>query len=300
MKAMILAAGLGTRLRPLTLVKPKALMPVCNQPAIARIIDYLKKQGVTAIVVNAHHHHDQILKYVDGGKPFGLQIEVRVEPKILGTGGGIGNTSDFWGDDPFIVINGDVLTNCDLSKAIEAHRSSGAMATMILHDCEPFNQITIDSDSNIVDIAIGNRPGGLGFTGIHIIEPRLLSRIPKGIFSSIIDHYKSLIGTGESMKGYVAGEIEWRDIGTIESYILANKEALNNRSFLIGKGCSIPDSARFSDWSIIGENTTIGKHAQITRSIIWENVRVEEGVKIADSIVTTSKVITSDVIEAIV
>ncbi len=106
MKAMILAAGLGTRLRPLTDKKPKVLMPVANKPIIVRIIEHLKAHAVSEVVVNAHHHYQQLMTYLDSGKPFGLPMDVRKEPEILGTGGGIKNTEDFWGNDPFVVING--------------------------------------------------------------------------------------------------------------------------------------------------------------------------------------------------
>ena len=111
MKAMILAAGLGTRLHLLTEKRPKALMPVVNIPIICRIIEHLKGHGISRIVVNAHHHYRQLIDYLDGGRPFGLEIDVRVEPELLGTGGGIKNTSDFWDNDPFFIINGDILTD---------------------------------------------------------------------------------------------------------------------------------------------------------------------------------------------
>jgi len=93
---MILAAGLGTRLRPLSLKKPKALVPVGNRPVIDMVINYLKGNNANEIIINAHHHHRQIVKHVDGGTPYGINIQVRVEPEILGTGGGIKNTEDFW------------------------------------------------------------------------------------------------------------------------------------------------------------------------------------------------------------
>ena len=153
MKAMILAAGPGTRLRPLTLNRPKALVPVGNRPMIDRIIEYLKKQGASEIVVNAHHHHGQVVKYLDEGRPFGIHMEIRVEPEILGTGGGIKNTEAFWNHAPFIVINGDILTDIDLAPAIEAHKKAGSPATLILHHCEPFNQVQVDNRAKILDIS---------------------------------------------------------------------------------------------------------------------------------------------------
>ena len=164
MKAMILAAGLGTRLRPLTLNTPKALMPVGNVPIIDRIIEYLKTYGISELVVNAHHHYEQIAEHLNSGRHFGINIDVRVEPNILGTGGGIKNTEDFWDKAPFIVINGDVLTNINLRNAYKAHERSGSLATLILHDQPPFNQLKIDDKKNITHIAGKNLDNRLAFS----------------------------------------------------------------------------------------------------------------------------------------
>jgi len=137
MKAMILAAGEGRRLRPLTTVCPKALMPVVNRPVIDRIIQFLKSHGVGEIIVNAHHHYEKIVDHLKEGSCFDMKVEVRVEKEILGTGGGIKNTRDFWDKAPFVVINGDILTDMDLRKAYESHLKRGNLATMVLHDLPP-------------------------------------------------------------------------------------------------------------------------------------------------------------------
>jgi NDP-sugar pyrophosphorylase family protein len=105
MKAMILAAGEGRRLGPLTNVQPKVLMPVVNRPIIERIIEFLKIHGVREVIVNAHHHYQKILDYTKQGNPSAIKMEIRIEKEILGTGGGIKNTQDFWDKDPFPVIN---------------------------------------------------------------------------------------------------------------------------------------------------------------------------------------------------
>ena len=299
MKAMILAAGLGTRLRPLTLNTPKALMPVGNVPIIDRIIEYLKTYGISELVVNAHHHHGQIVEHLNGGRPFNINIDVRVEPDILGTGGGIKNTEDFWDNAPFIVMNSDILTNINLRNAYEAHQRSGSLATLILHDQPPFNQIKIDDQKNITHIAEENLANRLAFTGIHIIDPKLMARIPENVFSNIIHWYRELIGEGTPPKAYISEGHEWRDIGTVESYVLANKEALHGKSFLRSPDCRIDSSAVLKDWAVIGNKTVLEQGVEVCRSIIWEKVKVKKGVRIVDSIVTSSKDVKHDLIDGI-
>lgn len=299
MKAMILAAGLGTRLRSLTSNIPKALVPVRNRPVIDRVIQYLKGQGVSEIVVNAHHHHKQIVKHLDGGRPFGLNIEVRVEPEILGTGGGIKNTEDFWGTEPFIVINADILTDIDLSKARKEHNKTGGLATLILHNHESFNQVQIDNRLNITDIAAKSHTGRLAFTGIHIIAPELFQHIEPDVFSNIIDCYRDLIRSGNQITACVSSGHYWRDIGSVESYMLANKETLGNKPFIKGSNCRIHNSVKLEDWAIIGDNTHLEKDAVIRRSILWENIKVKKCARVIDSIVTGSREIRSDLINDI-
>ncbi|MBW2145009.1 MAG: nucleotidyltransferase family protein [Deltaproteobacteria bacterium] len=299
MKAMILAAGLGTRLRPLTSKKPKPLVPIGNRPLIDKLIHYLKGHGIREIVVNAHHHPQQIVEHLDGGRPFGIKVEVRVEPEILGTGGGIKNTEDFWDPDPFIVINGDILTDVDLNRAFEEHRRSGNLVTLVLHNYKPFNQIRIDNQQNIIDIASDDRSGRLAFTGIHIIEPEVLNYIPSGKFSNIIDCYRELIRSGEPIRAHLSHEHYWRDIGTVNSYVLANKESLHENSFLLAPDCRIHSTARMEEWAIIGTNVLLDKDVEIRRSILWNDVRVRRGTKVIDSVVTSQKDVENDLFDAI-
>jgi NDP-sugar pyrophosphorylase family protein len=271
-------------------------MPVVNRPIIARIIDYLKRNGISQLVVNAHHHHQQMIDYLQGGKPFGLEIHVRVEPVILGTGGGIKNTSDFWDNEPFVVINGDILTDIDLAPAYEQHRDSGALATLILHDCKPFNQIQTDKGGLITNIASTRSPGRFAFTGIHIIGPELLAHIPEGRFSNIIDSYRELIRSGEFVRAYLATGHYWRDIGTVSSYIEANKDLLAEGVFPMGPECRVDSSVKLEEWAIVGEKAYLEKDVEIRRSILWDNVKVRGGIRVVDSIVTSFKEVKRDVI----
>ena len=299
MKAMILAAGLGTRLRPLTDNIPKALVPVANRPMIKRVIDYLKGYGMEAIVVNTHHHYRQIVDYLDGGKPFGIKIDVRVEPEILGTGGAIKNTEGFWDNEPFIVFNGDILTDIDLDQAYEDHRKSKGLVTLILHDREPYNQVSIDHSGKITDIARGNAPGRLAFTGIHIMGPELLSHIPGEGFSNIIDCYLTLIRSGKEIRYHITEGHYWNDIGTVNNYKQANQDLLDQTRFSIAPECQIAPSATLRDWAVVGERTTLEEGVEIRGSILWEGVRVEQGRRVVDSIVMSHRTVDRDLFHEI-
>ena len=299
MKAMILAAGFGTRLLPLSLGLPKALMPVGNVPVIDRVIESLKDHGVTDIVVNAHHHYHQLARHLHSGFSFGVPVQVLVERVILGTGGGIRNTEGFWDADPFIVINSDVLTDINLSEAYEYHISHGTLATLILHERKPFNQVQVDSNSNILDFGDKDSPGRLAFTGIHIIDPDLLHHIPRAVFSDIITCYRNLIRSGKPIRGHIVRGHYWYDIGTVESYVLANKEFLREKQFLLGNPVQIHNSVKLEEWAIVGDNVRIEEGVEISRSVLWENVAVRKGRRIVDSIVTSWNDVGRDLINEV-
>ena len=296
MKAMILAAGLGTRLGPLTEERPKALMPVVNIPIIARNIEYLKTFGVRNIAVNTHHHYQQILDYLDRGRPFGIDIETRVEDEILGTGGGIKNYQDFFDSGSFIVLNSDILADIDLAMAYEHHKKAGNIATLILHNREPFNQIRVDSRGQVIEITHKNDPDMLAFTGIHIMEPEVLDYIPGKYYSDIIDCYRILIQSGGSIGAYISESHYWHDIGTLEGYISANKELLARRDepFSIESGSYLSSSVILEGWAVVGKKACLGDRVKIQRSILWDNVTVKDNIRITDSVVTSRMVVDTD------
>jgi mannose-1-phosphate guanylyltransferase len=265
-------------------------MPVANKPILARNIEYLISHGITEIIVNAHHHSQQVVDYLKDVASFSLDIEVKVEPEILGTGGGIKNTEDFWGKEPFFVINSDILTDIDLAAVHQVHQTSGSLVTLVLHNCEPYNQVQVDEQWNITDIGKVNMPGRYAFTGIHVIDPEVLSRIPQGVFSDIIECYRQLIRMGKPVRACLVQGHYWRDIGSIQSYLEANRE-LAGSSFVIGPGCSVDSSVKLMDWGVIGENSRLGKNVEVQSSVLWEGVSVKEGVKVIDSVVTSGRIV---------
>jgi mannose-1-phosphate guanylyltransferase len=287
---MILAAGLGTRLRPLTNRKPKALVPVANQPALSRVVEYLKRHGVTEIIVNAHHHYKQIVDFVDQGRPFEIPMEVRIEKKILGTGGGIRNTLDFWNHEAFVVINSDILTDIDLLQAVEAHRRSGDIATLVLHKYKPFNQIALREGNKIRTIGRHSHPECFAFTGIHIVEPPLLQNIPGNQYFDIIQCYRQFLEAGTPINGFLSEGHRWWDIGSLESYRSANREVARSE-IVVDQGCEIHPSSKFSGWAVIGKKVTLEARTVIHQSILWDGVIVKAGMHVSNSIITNSRTI---------
>jgi len=276
MKAMILAAGEGTRLRPLTNVCPKALMPVVNRPMIHRSMELLKIHGVREIIVNAHHHYQKL-------------------SEILGTGGGIKNTQDFWDKDPFIVINGDILTDIDLGRVYEFHRRRDNLVTMVLHDFPLHNKIKIDSEMNVVSIGPGtNLDGALAFTGIQVINPQVLDFIPEKKRSSIKGCYGKLMDSGRPIGGYLATGHRWIDIGTIPDYLRSNFNFLPPEKIAIAHECRIDPDATLKDWAVIGKRSSVEKGALVKRSVLWTDVIVREGIRVIDSVVTSGVIVEKD------
>jgi len=300
MKAMILAAGMGKRLRPLTNVYPKVLLPVVNVPMIDRITKLLKIHGIEEIIVNAHHNYQMISDYLKGGNPFGIRVEIRIEKEILGTGGGIKNTQDFWDKDPFIVINGDILTDIDLREVYEFHLRRNNLVTMVLHDFSIYNKVKVDREMNIVSIGPGtNLKGTLAFTGIHVINPEVLDFISENKRSNIIECYRKLIDLKKPIRGYMTTGNRWIDIGNIADYLRSNFDFLTPGNIAIAQECHIDSGASLKDWAVIGKGSLIEKGAIVKRSVLWNDVIVREGIKVVDSVVTSGVILEKDLVSGV-
>jgi mannose-1-phosphate guanylyltransferase len=292
MKAMILAAGLGTRLDPLTKIRPKPLFPVLNRPLLGITVEQLRGMGATAVIINAHHLADQVEQFM-GGEEWGLKAEVRVEPEILGTGGGIKNCADFLQDTPFfIVVNADVYYTFDLIPAIHYHRESDNLATLVLCDHPRFNQVGIDGEGRIVSVGEKSITPStsetqlLTFTGIHIISPKLLDSMPSVGFFGIMEVYMELVSRGEAIRGYQMQEGDWRDIGRVEDYMDLHRDLLRQKGEpVIDRDTSLAGDVRIEGFVCIGKGTHIKAGSIIKDSIIWDGVWIEEGSIVEDCIV---------------
>jgi aminoglycoside/choline kinase family phosphotransferase/dTDP-glucose pyrophosphorylase len=223
MKALILAAGLGTRLQPYTKITPKCLFPIDGRPLLDIIIRNLQKAGCREIIVNTHHLPQKIETFIFGQK-YDVPVAVRHEPQILGTGGAIKNVADFWDDRPFMVINSDIFTNISLKVVYDFHLQHPYPSTLVLYDDPEFNTVRVDSDGfvlgfeNADGLSLPQKYSNLTFTGIQILDPEILSLIPDNCFSSSIDMYTKLLSTGHKLKAFLAPAHSWKDIGTPERY----------------------------------------------------------------------------------
>lgn len=282
MKAMILAAGFGTRLWPLTVGRTKPAIPFLNRPLIAFTIDYLRRYGFEDVIINLHHEPESVREQIGDGSRFGVRIRYSVEePEILGTSGALDNVRDQLSGETFVVINGKIITDIDLAAALETHRRKQALATLALlpnPKFERFSEIKITDDGRIAEFAgfpvqppATNHQPPLMFTGIHLMEPAIFDYIPRGVFSdSVRDVYPKAMADGKVIAAHLAdAESLWRELSTIPRYLDISLEFLarEGRDTVTDEGCEIDGSA------------------EIRRSVLWKRVRVGAGAKLTECIV---------------
>ncbi|MFH1217394.1 MAG: sugar phosphate nucleotidyltransferase [Pseudomonadota bacterium] len=287
MKAMVLAAGFGTRLRPYTLLRPKPLFPVLDRPLILRLIDQLRENGFHSILVNCHHLKEQIVDALGACE----NIHLQEEPIELGTGGGMRMAMDFFGSGPVLVTNGDIFHTIDLAAVYQGHYNSGADATLVLHDYPRFNKVALGPDGNITDF-----DGGDGqrwaFTGIQVLDPALLAIIPPGVFYNIIDCYRYWIEHGKKIRGSIVRNQYWTDMGTPQDYLdlhrtLLTREPFKGKTpFYRGEGVSVPDDFEQADWLCLGSNVRVGRQSRLERTVVWDGAVVPDGTRLSDTIIS--------------
>ena len=236
MKALILSAGLGTRLRPYTDHIPKPLFTICGRPLLDITISKLIEAGCESIMINTHHLHAQIEAFV-AQQTYAIPIETRYEPQILGTGGAIINLKDFWNDHPFMVINADIVTTIDFRAVYDFHCQHGHPVTLVLTDDPEFNSVITDANGFVAKF---HKPAGaphrstesaLTFTGIQVLDREILKFITPEMPASSIDAYARMLAGGKNIKAYISHNADWKDIGTPERYKLTVFETMTHRTF---------------------------------------------------------------------
>ena len=247
MKAMILAAGLGTRLRPLTDDRPKALVTVAGRTLLEIALLRLRSFGVNEAIVNAHHYAEMIVEYLKANGNFGMRIEVSREEELLDTGGGLKNAAHFFSgsrEEPFILHNVDVLSTIDLGRMMRFHTEQNALATLAVQDRESARQLLFDEHGQLCGRRIGRdgkvelaRPAAqaqpLAFAGIHVISSEIFEKMEELGAFSIIDAYLHLASQGEKIVAFCADEYYWRDLGRPENLLQAAQDIASGKYCII-------------------------------------------------------------------
>lgn len=301
---MILAAGFGTRLFPLTIDRTKPAIPFLGKPLVGYLAEYLAKFGFTDVVVNLHHQPDSVIEALGDGSQFGVHIEyTREEPKILGTAGALDNARHLLEQGTFLIANGKIITDIDIAAAIETHKSTGALATMVLKPnvkrekftvveteegwvrgfgdyAHPFTEEEIrDTEHDIVS--------PLMFTGIHILEPRVFDYIPRGVYSDIVPtFYNPAIAKGEKIAAHIT-DANWFELSTIPRYLDITLAMLDGKENCIGEGCKISDSAVVRD-SILWDDVTVSDDVHLYRTILADGVTIEAGSHFENAAIVTA------------
>lgn len=300
MKAVIMAGGFGTRLRPLTCNIPKPMVPVANKPMMEHIVNLLKKYGITEIVSLLYYQPEVIMDYFGDGSDFGIKMHYVKAEADYGTAGSVKNAQKYL-DERFIIISGDVLTDFDLAKAVEFHEQSNAISTLLLTHAEnplAFGVVITDKNGKITRFL--EKPSwGEVFsdtinTGIYILEPEALDYIPeKEDFDFSKDLFPRFLNEKKNLFGYVADGY-WRDIGNLEEYIEAHKDLLSgevrppkmfeNGEQMIDPSARVSNNANLVGSVIIGKNAVIGNNATISNAVVGDNSQVEEDAKLDGAI----------------
>jgi NDP-sugar pyrophosphorylase family protein len=248
MKAMVLAAGLGTRLRPLTNDRPKALVEVAGHTLLEITLLRLRSFDIRDVIINVHHFADMVLDYLKTHQNFGMRIEVSREDVLLDTGGGLKKAGHFFledsahPDEPFILHNVDVISTIDLRRMVQFHTENQALATLAVQDRKTSRYLLFDEqlqlrgrragrDGEPELIGPSTHTQALAFAGIHVISPRLIPKLIEDGPFSVVNSYLRLAGQGEKVLGFRADEYYWRDLGRPEDLKQAARD-LEEQTFL--------------------------------------------------------------------
>jgi len=298
MKAMILAAGFGTRLWPLTIGRTKPAIPFLNRPLIGFTIDYLRRYGFEDIIINLHHEPDSVRRQIGDGSRFGVRIHYSLEePEILGTSGALDNVRDLLNKETFVVVNGKIITDIDLAAALETHSQKRALATLVLKPNakrERFSEVKITDDHRIAEFAGFPTPDSrlqtppLMFTGIHLMEPEIFDYIPRGVFSdSVKDVYPAAMADGRVIAAHIAPEqSSWFELSTLQRYLEISLEFLarESRNVMTDEDCQIDASAQLAD-SVLWKRVRVGADARLTNCVIGDDVTIPAGAEFSRAVI---------------
>jgi mannose-1-phosphate guanylyltransferase len=315
---MILAGGLSTRLYPLTKEVPKPLVPVAGVPNAVHLIHYLKSYGYDEIAINVHYLADAILKTLGDGSAFGVRLEYLHEEVLMGSAGAVKPLARFFGDDHFVVVGCDDLTNLPLDRLMQMHREKDAVATIglvVRPKVDQYGVVVVGDDGRITGFqekpAPGTERSKLVNTGIYAFSPEIFDRIPAGEFYDFGKQvFPGLLADGKPFYGFDARDAYWCDIGTPDEYRRASADVVDglfrlpgirsngadpsasvdpgatiDRNVWIGANARIAAGVRIAGPSVVGDGVRVERGAVLESSIVWEGSTIGEGATLRDSIV---------------
>ena len=320
-KAMIMAAGLGTRLYPLTRTTPKPMVPVLNRPVMEHMLGLLTRHGVTEVAANLHYYPEQITGHFGDGSGFGVRLHFNEEQELLGTAGGVGAFRDLFADGTFLVMSGDGLTGADLTAFVAAHRRNGGIASLAVKrvaDTTQYGVVVADGDGRITGFqekpSADEARSDVANTGIYAFEPAIFDYVPAGRFVDWAkDVFPALLADGRPFHRWVL-DAYWNDVGDIEQYRNGNFDALAGRvdvrlpgrelpggirvgegvridpsaqvtgPALIGAGCVVEAGARLAGPLVIGDGSVVDRGAELQGVIAWDGVVAGGDARVAGSI----------------
>ncbi len=320
MKAVIMAGGEGSRLRPLTCNRPKPMVPIANKPVMEHIIELLKKYGVRDIAVTLQYMPEKIKDYFGDGREYGVSLKYFTEDVPLGTAGSVKNAEDFL-DETFIVISGDALTDINLQEALEFHKKNRSVATLVLKkvECPIEYGVVVTAPDGKIRRFLEKPSWGEVFsdtvnTGIYVLSPEVLKYFEKGVvFDFSKDLFPILLKKEEPMYGFVTQDY-WCDIGDLDAYVgvhtdildkkvnininareirqgvwasegaVISKEAVIKPPVLIGKNSVVKDGSILGRYSVIGEECHIGEGSTTKRSVLWNSCILKNNVELRGSV----------------
>jgi NDP-sugar pyrophosphorylase family protein len=296
MKAMILAAGLGTRLRPLSLEIPKPVIPVLGQPLCGYAMTFLRDHGAASFLLNLHHGPETVREKVTAWAANRFPVEFTHEPEVLGTGGGIGNAREYLRGETFVTANSDAVARFPLADAFARHRAGGALATLVLLSdrSKRYTPVRVRDDGRITGFGAAAPAGAFDgfYTGYLIAEPELLDRIPRGRPSCIVrDTLVPLIAAGAPICAFMT-EGTFLDFGAPEDYLRGTLALLAEREG--GKGphsfahprASIGKGAIVGPDAVVEEGASVGSGATVRRAILWPGAVAKPGTLVENGILT--------------
>lgn len=319
-KAMIMAAGVGSRLDPLTKSVPKPLVPVANRPVMDILVENLKSIGVKDVVSNTHYLAEKIINRYENIN-FGVNFKFIKEDTLSGTAGGLKKCQFFFDkDDEFLVLSADGLSNADLQKGIDMHRKSGAIATIgikeIPHEeVSHFGVVVTDENGYITEFqekpSLEEAKSNFINTGIYVFDYRIFDYIPENTFYDFAKNVFPNLLKDHEINTFVIDNY-WTDIGTLEQYQQSTQDLFEGRCHFnhsklvktangayISNTENLPDDLTFVGNSTIGSNCKIGKNVTLKNAIIWDNVTIEDDVVVSNSVIANGSVIRKNVTDSI-